>query len=236
MYNCPIHSRHERNNMNTFETHKPLTPMKVLAISLAKFKDLPFCGFKMLNRQRYKHFSNGYDSFTRKPINFDCIYLFKLNRALSSFSFSFNFKNVEPTVRATVKISEKSDVEYSKEYTVPEMKELMTSFFENNSFFSKDTFIKKFCTHFGVLVSHEIPNVQMKAIKAEFVQKMADLNKGIKESQRTMSDIKVSEKTRELWNELASERNELINEKIALLKYGLLDVPAEVRRAVLAIS
>jgi hypothetical protein len=222
------------------ETPKPKTPMYFLKNQLAVFKAFPFVTFKMLNRKGGGYTFVGTQMFEQKPITFDCIYLFNLRNSKSSFSFSFNFFEGEQTVRATFRPNQNAGVEYSKEYSVKEMKDMMNSFtakYKDVSFVNEQAkFTKAFTEHFNITLSCDIPPDEVKKLCGKFGALFIDVNTQINRADILM---KKADKTKgksdfdkAAFIELCKQRDEAHKAKNLLFTFGLLEAPHIVRKQV----
>lgn len=223
------------------DTPKPKTPMYFLKNQLAVFKSFSFLKFKMLNLKGASYEIVGGQIFEQRPVTFDCIYLFNLINSRSSFSFSFNFFKGEQTVRATFRPTQNSGVEYTKEYSVKEMKDLMNSFIEKYkdvSFENKQKeFTKAFTEHFNITLSCNIAPDDIKKLSSKFGALFIDVNMKINKADAL---IKKAEKNKDKsdahrvdFMELCKQRDEAYAAKNSLLTIGLLEAPQIIRKQVL---
>jgi hypothetical protein len=223
------------------------TPMQVLSPHLKGFMALPHINKVNLNRQSYQFNCWGLDeSNLRKPITFDCIYLYRFVNAGASFSFSFNFKNVEAhTVRATVKMSKDGGVEYSREFSVSEAKELLKAFFVDHDeqalksfqFAKVEEFLKLFANHFNITLSGSLKPAEAKAMKTEIVTKILGLNAQMKAKQEQVNalikDRKYSsDADKQKLKSIHHEARAISKDLYFMLNEGMKGVPQAVREAV----
>ncbi|MEG0869472.1 MAG: hypothetical protein RSG77_20845 [Hafnia sp.] len=226
---------------------RQVTPMQSLKTHLAQFMALPNLVSNHLNRQSHRLRVMGEEGaqYERKPISFDSVYLYRFVTGLS-FSFGFNYKNVEiQTVRASLKLSKTSGIEYSKEYSVEEAKVLLREFFilhdedalAKFGFARMGEFTKLFAQHFGITLSASLTPDQIKAHKNEVMTKVNALREQIKAKQDAMIPIRKLGKNktadqRHQLRQLTSEAAALFVELSAALQDQLKDIPCVAREMV----
>lgn len=223
------------------DTPKPKTPMYFLKNQLAVFKSFPFIKFTMLNLKGASYNIVGNEVFEQRPITFDCIYIFNLINSRSSFSFSFNFFKGEQTVRATFRPTQNSGVEYTKEYSVKEMKELMNSFikkYKDVSFENKQQeFTKAFTEHFNITLSCNLAPDDVKKLCSKFGSLFVDVNMKINKAdiliKKAEKNKSKNDASKAEFIGLCQQRDEAYVAKNILLTVGLLEAPQIVRKQVL---
>lgn len=231
-------------------THQKSTPMHDLRFYLDQFKALPLAYLTPLNRQRYKHTVAGNEEFERREIGFDHVMLFKLRNAKESVSFHFNFTHRDPSiVRATVKMGENQGVEYSPEYTVAEMRELMKSFlatFESmdhrikssHRAVASEAFARAFAKHFQIRLSSSLNPGEVRSMKMEFLGRHNGLGDQIRaltakiEACYDTIDFK-SESGLAGYHALQDERDSLCRKSGYMRQFELYNYPAVVRGVIL---
>lgn len=207
---------------------KPKTPMFCLKQQLNQFKSLNFVDFVMLNRQgaTYKN------PLGTKPNSFDCIYLFNIKNSKSSFSFGFNFFTLNPTVRVTYRHTKFAGLEYSKAFSIDEIRPLMKEFIKKikSDDFSLDGFDKTITEHFGIQSSH--------VFSEEIIKKM--FNSYSSEIIAATTDMKIFEakiqrakKVKDDVSELQLKYQAAQNNKSILLGEQLITTPYAVRKQVI---
>lgn len=220
------------------------TPMQVLSQHLDKLSAMLRVEKLTINRQSYKlEVVGGYDpdSYERKPVTFDCVYLYKLGNPGASFSFSFNFKDLpanQHTVRATLKVEQGAGVEYSKEYSVQEMKQMLNAYLGSQDGTLKaftastlNVFMSGFAQAFGIILSRDLTPAQVKAFKAEYVSKVQDLKKKLKDHTNEYEKLKkkgkmLTDADRQLMTKLVDECSLYATELNQLLRVGGKNIPA----------
>lgn len=235
---------------NTLFTHQKSTPMHDLRFYLDQFKALPLAYLTPLNRQRYKHSVAGNEEFERREIGFDHVMLFKLRNAKESVSFHFNFTNRDAAlIRATVRMGESQGVEYSQEYTVPEIRELMKSFlatFESmdhrikssHRTVASEAFSRAFAKHFGIRLSASLNPGEVRAMKMEFLGRYNGLCDQIRNLTAKINahyeamDFK-SETSLATYHAMQEDQNDLCRQTNHMRQFGLYNYPAVVRGVIL---
>lgn len=175
-------------NQSTFLGDTPLkkmTPMAMLKPELAQFKELSFISYLELNRKEERHTYANDQVYVAASVTFDFMAIFNIRGGIHhnekghqrfdrSFSFCFNFKEGEPTVRASIKPSKELSAEYSREYSVaeiePKMKALLALGISD-----KEEFLKAFVQEFDIVVSSALTLSALNAIKTERVKEVEDV-------------------------------------------------------------
>lgn len=229
------------------------TPMQVLKDKLNAFERIVGSCKTVLNRQSAKTtvlFGWGSEVFKRKPITFDCIYLYKLEKIGASISFSFDFKCQQAdaqTVRASFKNLEGSGVEYSQKYSIQEFKPLLKEFIDTyikqdlsqlNKAQTKD-FADHFVQHFNVNVSDDKTPSDLKSVKTLVVQEALALKVKMKENTQKMEKLKkgrypLSESDRAVARQIVDETTVLAQRFNFLVTEGMKDLPAVARNHALS--
>lgn len=219
------------------------TPMQVLKHHLDYLSAMLRVEKLTINRQSYKlEVVGGYDPdcYERKPVTFDCVYLYKLGNPGASFSFSFNFEDLpanQHTVRATLKVKQGAGIEYSKEYSTQEMKQMLNAYLGSHDPLKVFTpsklnvFMSDFAQAFGIILSSDLTPAQVKTLKAEYVSKLQDLKKKLKDNTNEYEKLKkkgkmLNDADRQLMTKLVQECSLYATELNHLLREGGKDIPA----------
>lgn len=208
---------------------KKMTPMAMLKPELALFKALPFISYLELNRKEERHTFANEQMYVSAAVTFDFMAIFNISGSIyrnekghtrfeNSFSFCFNFKDGEPTVRAAIKPSKNLSAEYSQEFSVsdikPKMKALLALELKD-----KDAFLTAFVKEFDILLSSALTVSQLNAIKKERVQEveavLASFNAANKAVDATREELFAIERHNYADNRLPAKRNEM---KVAMDK------------------
>lgn len=229
---------------------KTITPMFTLKSELALFKGLPFISYFELNRKEGKTKHTLHETYKSSPVTFDFMSIFNINggthrndkghvRYDRSFSFCFNFKNTEPTVRASFKPSKDSSAEYSPEFTVPEIKSKMLALMESPHT-GLESFLSAFVTTFEIVLSSTLTPSEVKGMAKTWVELVETLTKEIKfldqtkerlrqniyEIDKRQSNSSLLDTYRQNLSEAMDKTHELWVKKTYLLTDGAKDIPA----------
>jgi len=224
----------------------------MLKSELAFFKALPFISYLELNRKEAKTKFAGQQMFMSSAVTFDFMAIFNIQGGVHrnekghtrfdrSFSFCFNFKDAKPTIRAATKPHKDSSAEYSREFSVSEIKEKMQSLMALD-IQDKEDFLKSFVEIFEIVLSTTLSEGEIKAIKSarmkEFEVVLAAFKKtnqtvdAIRENMRNNTSDEAVFKSREQMRILVAQAQDLIKQRTFLLNDGAKDIPAYPRELV----
>lgn len=180
--------------------------MSLLKNQIQTFKDLPFVSFKELNRKAATYVGVGPSDdrtiYQSNAVSFDYIAIFNIQGGIyhtdkghpryeRNFSFCFNFKDVTPTVRASIKVSKEASIEYSEELSILAFKEKLQAI-NLQSFANADEFLTVFVKEFDIMLSSTITQMDVSAAKKAYIAMVSELNnnlKNMKEEVRVLSRI-----------------------------------------------
>lgn len=161
-----------------------MTPMQRLKNQLIFFKNLNFVKVIELNGKEHKNTFVKSELYSSKAVMFDYLILFNMKfngvyrnkkndlRYNQSFGFAINYKNSEPTIRATLKIHKDTSAEYSKEYSVEEIKPLLDKFVIS---VNDKNVLKLFKETFDIVISSELSIKEVSFIKKQYSEIFNDL-------------------------------------------------------------
>lgn len=233
---------------------KTITPMFMLKSELALFKGLPFISYFELNRKEGKTKHTFHETYKSSPVTFDFMSIFNINGGVHrnekghvrydrSFSFCFNFKNGETTVRASFKPSKESSAEYSPEFTVADIKVKMTSLMESPHS-DVESFLKAFVSTFDIVLSSTLTPSDVKTITKTWVDMVEKLTTEIKfldqtkerlrnnmyDIEKRQSNSSLLETYRQNLTDAMDKTRELWTKKHHILTDGAKDIPAYPRK------
>jgi len=232
---------------------KNQTPMFRLKTQLDAFKSLTFISYFELNRKASKTRFGIDESYHSAPITFDFMAVFNIIGSVyrnekdhirhdRSFSFCFNFKDCEPTVRAAIKPSKESLVEYSREFSITEIKEKMVNLIQEDIKFT-DTFLEHFVSAFEIILSSTLSSSDVKSIVDSKLKEVEETSNNIKRLDNQSSTIRSTmykieadnwtdpslKSYREKLNASVSEQQVLHKSMVFLIKEGTKNIPATPR-------
>ncbi len=228
-----------------------MTPMQALKDNFKILKSLSYLNYLELNGKNRKNTFVSNQMYVSNAVLFDYFILFNLLnsgtyrnskndiRYNSNFGFAINYKE-KIEIRATVKVSHDSGVEYSKAYSISEVKELFNLFIKNVQ--EKDI-LKRFIEIFDIKLSNKLNQSEIASIFREENKKFNELENKIKiiefkikelvslilKNKKTMID---SSKEKEKLSLLNIEKENLYKEKKYFLTNGSKEIPFTVRKRI----
>lgn len=229
-----------------------MTPMQVLKDNFKILKNLSYLNYLELNGKNRKNTFVSNQMYSSNAVLFDYFILFNLLnsgtyrnskdniRYKSNFGFAINYKeNIE--IRATVKFSEDSGVEYSKVYSIFEVKELLNLFIID---IQEKDILKKFIEIFDIKLSNKLNQSEIASIFRNENKKLNELENKIKiiefnikellsvilKNKKNMID---SSREKEKLISLNIEKENLYKEKKYFLNNGSKEIPFVVRKRIL---
>jgi hypothetical protein len=243
-------------NQSTFLGDTPLknmTPMAMLKPELAQFKALAFISYLELNGKEERRTYANDQVYIAASVTFDFMAIFNIRGAIHhnekghqrfdrSFSFCFNFKNGEPTIRASIKPSKDLSAEYSREFSVAEIKPKMNALLALG-ITDKEDFLKEFVQEFDIVISSALTLSALNAIKAERIKEVEDVMARFKAANQAVDaarellwateianrgDSKLP-KQRAQMSEAMAQAKALLQERTFLLNGNTKNIPAYAR-------
>lgn len=164
---------------------KNMTPMAVLKPELTLFKALSFISYLELNGKEERRTYANDQVYVAASVTFDFMAIFNIRGGIHhnekghqrfdrSFSFCINYKEGEPTVRASIKPSKDLSAEYSREYSVAEIEPKMKAVLALG-ITDKEEFLAAFINEFDIVVSSALTLSALNAIKAERIKEVEDV-------------------------------------------------------------
>lgn len=164
---------------------KNMTPMAMLKAELSSFKELDFISYFELNRKEERHTYANDQAYVSAAVTFDFMGIFNIRGGIHynekghqrfdrNFAFCFNFKEGEPTVRAAVKLNKDISAEYSREFSVSEIKPKMKALLALGVA-DKEEFLTAFIQEFNIVVSSSMTLMALHNLKNERVQEVLDI-------------------------------------------------------------
>jgi len=161
---------------------KNMTPMAMLKTELTSFKALDFISYFELNRKEERHSFANDQVYVSAAVTFDFMGIFNIRGGIHhnekghqrfdrNFAFCFNFKDGEPSVRASVKLHKETSAEYSPEFSVSEIKPKMKALLALG-ITDKEEFLKAFIQEFGIVVSSSMTLMALHNLKDERVKEV----------------------------------------------------------------
>lgn len=232
---------------------KNMTPMAMLKPELALFKALPFISYLELNGKEERRSYANDQVYIAAAVTFDFMAIFNIRGGIHhnekghqrfdrSFSFCINFKEGEPTVRASIKPNKDLSAEYSREFSVAEIKPKMKALLTLN-IQDKEEFLNALVKEFDIVVSSSLTLSELNAIKKERVQEietvMADFkaaNQAVDASREVLYAIDRANRDdsrlpaqREKMSEAMDRAREIMKHRTFLLNGNTKNIPAYAR-------
>lgn len=228
-----------------------MTPMQRLKNQLIFFKNLNFVKVIELNGKEHKNTFVKSELYSSKAVMFDYLILFNMKfngvyrnkkndlRYNQSFGFAINYKNCEPTIRATLKLNKDTSAEYSKEYSIEEIKPLLDILIGS---LNDKNVLSLFKETFKIVISSELSEKEVSLIKKQYDKIFNDLkNKIMKLTQARESiyssliknenyDCPVRKEMSEKLKKIVRDIQELHESKNTIFNSNSKDMPAIVRR------
>lgn len=228
-----------------------MTPMQRLKNQLNFFKNLSFVESLELNGKEHKNTFVKTELYSSKAVMFDYLILFNMKfngiyrnkkndlRYNQSFGFAINYKNCEPTIRATLKVNKDTSAEYSKEYSIEEIKPLLDTLIGS---VNDKNVLTLFKDTFKIVISSELSEKEVSLIKKEYNKVFNDLKNKImnlNQARKTISEnlIKNEDYNCPIRKEMCSKLKKLVREiqemhesKNIIFTSKSKDMPAIVRR------
>lgn len=230
-----------------------MTPMAILKPELALFKAIPFISYLELNRKEERHTYANDQVYVAASVTFDFMAIFNIRGGIHhnekgnqrfdrSFSFCFNFKEGEPTVRASIKPSKELSAEYSREYSVSEIEPKMKAVLALG-ITDKEEFLAAFINEFDIVVSSALTVSDLNSIKAERIKEVEDVmarfkaaNQAVDAARELLWATEITNrgdsrliKQREQLAEAMAKSKALLTERTFLLKTNTKNIPAYAR-------
>ncbi len=229
-----------------------MTPMQTLKDNFKLLKDLSYLSYLELNGKNKKNTFVSNELYVSNAILFDYFILFNLLnfgtyrnsknhiRYNSNFGFAINYKkNIE--IRATVKLSQDSGIEYSKSYSIFEVKEKLNLFIKN---INEKDILKQFISIFDIQLSCNLNQSEIASIFRNENKKLNELENKIKiiefnikellslilKNKKSMTD---SSKEKEKLILLNSQKEKLYKERKYFLTNGSKEIPFTVRKRII---
>jgi hypothetical protein len=232
---------------------KKMTPMAMLKPELTAFKAIPFISYLELNRKEERHTFANETMYVSAAVTFDFMAIFNISGSIyhnekgharfeNSFSFCFNFKDGEPTVRAAIKPSKNLSAEYSREFSVAEIKPKMNALLALG-ITDKDVFLKAFIKEFDILVSSALTVPALNAMKTQRVKEVEDVMARYKAANQAVDaarellwateianhcDSRLPKQRENLFAAMATSK-EILCERTFLLQANTKNIPAYAR-------
>lgn len=232
---------------------KNMTPMAMLKPELAQFKELAFISYFELNRKEERHTFANDEMYVSAAVTFDFMGIFNVRGGIHynekghqrfdrSFSFCFNFKDGEPTVRASIKPTKDLSAEYSQEYSVAEIKPKMKALLALG-ITDKEEFLKAFIQEFDIVVSSALTLSALNAIKAERIKEVEEVsarfkaaNQAVDAAREILWATEIANrgdsqlpKQRAQMGEAMDKARELMKQRLFLLTNNTKNIPAYAR-------
>lgn len=232
---------------------KNMTPMAMLKPELALFKALPFISYLELNGKEERRSYANDQVYIAAAVTFDFMAIFNIRGGIHhnekghqrfdrSFSFCINFKEGEATVRASIKPNKDLSAEYSREFSVAEIKPKMKALLALN-IQDKEEFLNALVQEFDIVVSSSLTLSELNAIKKERVQEieavMADFkaaNQAVDAAREVLyaidranrGDARLPEQ-RQKMSEAMDRAREIMKQRTFLLNGNTKNIPAYAR-------
>lgn len=185
---------------------KAQTPMSVMKPELDKLRAFSLLNFFALNGRPKKTVYVGSEDFGLEKlvsgaITFDYMAIFGLGghmtrtekdhaRYAQSMAVCINYKT-EQTVRASVVLSTEGNIEYSKSYTVPEFRNILKHFIEDNkACLDRNVLLNNYIAAFGIVTSASLNKAELNKIKEHYVKKATDLQNTRNRAERAQHDAR----------------------------------------------
>jgi len=230
-----------------------MTPMAMLKPELALFKALPFISYLELNGKEERRSYANDQVYIAAAVTFDFMAIFNIRGGIHhnekghqrfdrSFSFCINFKEGEATVRASIKPNKDLSAEYSREFSVAEIKPKMKALLALN-IQDKEEFLNALVQEFDIVVSSSLTLSELNAIKKERVQEieavMADFkaaNQAVDAAREVLyaidranrGDARLPEQ-RQKMSEAMDRAREIMKQRTFLLNGNTKNIPAYAR-------
>lgn len=228
-----------------------MTPMQRLKNQLNFLKNLSFVEVLELNGKEHKNTFVRSKLYSSKAVMFDYLILFNMKfngvyrnkkndlRYNQSFGFAINYKNCESTIRASLKLNKDTSAEYSKEYSIEEIKPLLDILIGS---LNDKNVLTLFKDTFKIVISSELSEKKVSLIKKEYDKIFNDLKNKImnlNQARKTISEnlIKNEDYNCPIRKEMCSKLKKLVREiqemhesKNSIFISKSKDMPAIVRR------
>lgn len=227
--------------------------MAMLKPELALFKALPFISYLELNGKEERRSYANDQVYIAAAVTFDFMAIFNIRGGIHhnekghqrfdrSFSFCINFKEGEATVRASIKPNKDLSAEYSREFSVAEIKPKMKALLALN-IQDKEEFLNALVQEFDIVVSSSLTLSELNAIKKERVQEieavMADFkaaNQAVDAAREVLyaidranrGDARLPEQ-RQKMSEAMDRAREIMKQRTFLLNGNTKNIPAYAR-------
>jgi hypothetical protein len=234
---------------------KAKTPMSIMKAEIDKLKEFPLLSFFGLNGRPKNFIALGSEDnrevIVVNPVTFDYMAVYGILgevchnekghvRHTRSMALCFNYKT-EETVRASVVLSKEGQVEYSKEYTVPEFKILLKDFVDQNKECPDSyTLMENFISTFGIVVSSTFSRSEINQIKIAYVKQVTGLRDVIRNADKkkvtinqNIRDAKTEEE-KTMYIQRLNDLKEMVKtanaDMVRIVKHDFKNMPADARK------